>query len=415
MMKNMKKYFISLALLFLSQFSLAQWQVQNSGTNQDLRGMHFISSTTGFAVGDNGLILKTTDGGNNWVPQASPTTSNLFSIKFVNSQIGYIAVQDTFFLKSINGGMSWEVEKLDTITINPFSCFFCEYPLVDFYDEQNGLIVLSEGQLTIAKTTDGGLNWNMKTEGLSASYTTGISRPTKDTLYILDVNRKLAKSINGGTTWTETSLAQGNVFFYAVSFMDGNKGYVVGEKSSNSRNFINKTIDGGNSWISVLPDSLYKKRILAIDFDKQGRGIAVGNGIILTTSDEGDHWLVDSLTFPSPGQLLGAKSTPAGYFAYGSNGTILVNKNIVGISNTSKGSVEIELFPNPTKNKTVSVTLSDFNTDEELVLYSTTGTEVFRTALNKQNNVFNLDVPSGLYIYCITSGTTLQRGRILVD
>lgn len=414
-MKTIKKLFISFVFLFSCHIALAQWQIKNSSTNQDLRGMHFISPTIGFAVGDNGVILKTIDGGNNWVQQLSPTTSNLLSIKFINSQIGYITVQDTFFLKSMNGGISWNIEKLDTITINPFSCFFCEYNLVEFYDDLNGFIVLSEGQFTNAKTLDGGLNWNLKKEGLSASYTTGISWPKIDTIYILDVNRKLTRSINGGNTWSEISLAEGNIFFYALNFIDGNTGFVVGESSSNNRSFINKTTDGGNSWISVLPDSLYKKRILAIDFDKNGNGISVGNGIILTTFNQGDNWIVDSLTFPFPGQLLGTKITPAGVFAYGSNGTILVNKNIVGLSNVVKEQISVELLPNPIKDKMLMVKLLDSNNDYELVIYSNTGTVVFRKSLYESQNVLNLDLPSGLYNYCIYSGTILHNGRIVID
>lgn len=117
----MKKYLIASFALLLCHIVQAQWQQQNSGTNANLNGLQFISTTTGFAVGDNGVILKTTDGGSNWVQQTSPTTANLLSIKFVNATTGYITAQDTFFLKSSNSGNSWSIEQLDTIGINPGS------------------------------------------------------------------------------------------------------------------------------------------------------------------------------------------------------------------------------------------------------------------------------------------------------
>ncbi len=41
-----------------------------------------MDATTGYAVGDNGTILKTTDGGANWTAQTSGTTNNFFSVSF---------------------------------------------------------------------------------------------------------------------------------------------------------------------------------------------------------------------------------------------------------------------------------------------------------------------------------------------
>lgn len=411
----MKKHLIASFALFLCHIAQAQWQQQNSGTNANLNGLQFISATIGFAVGDNGVILKTTDGGSNWVPQTSPTTANLLSIKFVNATTGYITAQDTFFLKSSNGGNSWSIEQLDTIGINPGSCFFCQYNLVDFYDSQNGLIVLSEGQLTNARTTNGGVNWSMKTEGLSAAYTTGISWPVKDTLYILDVNRKLAKSVNGGNSWSETSLATGNVFFYSVNFVNSKIGYVAGQRSGNNRSFINKTTDGGNSWVEVLEDSLPKKRILAMDFDASGFGFAVGNGIILTTNDQGVSWQVDSLTFPSPGQLFAVKITPAGVFAIGSNGKVFADKSVVGISKINRESVLVKVYPNPVKEKTVLVQIDNPEGEYELIIYSTMGEEVFRRYLYGLQEAISLDLTAGLYNYTISFKNRQHHGRLVID
>ncbi len=42
------------------------WVLQNSGTTQNLYDVNFINNTYGWAVGDFGTILKTTNGGLNW-------------------------------------------------------------------------------------------------------------------------------------------------------------------------------------------------------------------------------------------------------------------------------------------------------------------------------------------------------------
>ena len=45
-----------------------------------LNGIHMLDTITGWAVGNGGLILKTTDGGSTWPAQTSGTTTNLRSV-----------------------------------------------------------------------------------------------------------------------------------------------------------------------------------------------------------------------------------------------------------------------------------------------------------------------------------------------
>ena len=44
-----------------------------------------VNSNTAYAVGENGIILKTTDGGNDWIRQTSGTSDFLFSVFFVDT------------------------------------------------------------------------------------------------------------------------------------------------------------------------------------------------------------------------------------------------------------------------------------------------------------------------------------------
>lgn len=61
-------------------------------TTKTLNSVYFINSTKGYAVGDNGTILKTTDG-TNWVIENSGTTNKLNTICFTTCDglIGYTA------------------------------------------------------------------------------------------------------------------------------------------------------------------------------------------------------------------------------------------------------------------------------------------------------------------------------------
>lgn len=44
----------------------SQWVKQVSNTTETLNNTHFVNNSIGFAVGNNGTIIKTTDGGTNW-------------------------------------------------------------------------------------------------------------------------------------------------------------------------------------------------------------------------------------------------------------------------------------------------------------------------------------------------------------
>ena len=49
-------------------------------TRENLYGVSFNDAKTGWVVGENGVILKTVDGGATWLMQQSPTTNNLSDI-----------------------------------------------------------------------------------------------------------------------------------------------------------------------------------------------------------------------------------------------------------------------------------------------------------------------------------------------
>src|SRR5437870_3369344 len=61
------------------------WADQTSGVTNVLYGNAFVDANTSFAVGENGLILKTVDGGNNWSILDGGTVNHLKGVDVVNS------------------------------------------------------------------------------------------------------------------------------------------------------------------------------------------------------------------------------------------------------------------------------------------------------------------------------------------
>ncbi|MBK8983799.1 MAG: hypothetical protein IPM38_16145 [Ignavibacteria bacterium] len=96
-------------LLSVTIFSQSAWQWQHPlPAGNTLNSVDFINENTGFAAGDLGCILKTTDGGKNWKELSSGTVNNIHKIKFINSGNGICAGKNGLLMRTKDGGINWE-------------------------------------------------------------------------------------------------------------------------------------------------------------------------------------------------------------------------------------------------------------------------------------------------------------------
>ena len=113
--------------------------------------MYFINLLTGIAAGNNGLILKTTNGGNTWSSQAFGSFNHLYTINFIPDVpgFGYVCGGRQFqgtVLKTTDAGETW---------INQFTGSSSRLYGVFILDENIGYAVGEGG--TILKTNNGGV------------------------------------------------------------------------------------------------------------------------------------------------------------------------------------------------------------------------------------------------------------------
>src|SRR5210317_311461 len=99
----MKIYFYIFIFFGLVRLANAQWTLQTSGTTNDLFGVFFTDANTGTAVGQNGAILTTTDGGLTWAPQTSGTTEIITGIFFTDANTGIVGANRGVILKTTDG------------------------------------------------------------------------------------------------------------------------------------------------------------------------------------------------------------------------------------------------------------------------------------------------------------------------
>ncbi len=87
-----------LFLLLVNQICFAQWYQQNSGTAVNLNSVYFENANNGWAVGDGGTIIRTTNGGTNWITQTSGTTQHLQDICFIDVNTGWAVGTSSVFM-----------------------------------------------------------------------------------------------------------------------------------------------------------------------------------------------------------------------------------------------------------------------------------------------------------------------------
>jgi len=78
------------------------WKLKE--TEKAMNSLYFINENTGYASGLGGFITKTTDGGATWTTLKSGCGDILYSIFFVNANTGYAVGEHGVLLKTVTGG-----------------------------------------------------------------------------------------------------------------------------------------------------------------------------------------------------------------------------------------------------------------------------------------------------------------------
>jgi photosystem II stability/assembly factor-like uncharacterized protein len=145
---------------------------------QEVASVCFSDDSTVHAVGY-GLVLRSTDKGKTWQPQVDLKGDFFQSVCFPSEHIGYIVGQNGGILKTTDGGASWIYLQKSKNLGNP------RFRAVFFTDILRGWICGEEGVLW--QTTDGGTNWkivkdlpNIDFYDIFASDTYGTSRDNRE-------------------------------------------------------------------------------------------------------------------------------------------------------------------------------------------------------------------------------------------
>lgn len=213
--------------IFISQQGGAYPEVQQSVENA-LNAVFFLNDAMGWAAGENGLIIHTSNGGTDWTPLAIDTELEIFDIHFSGEQWGW-AVTDSGGVYHTRDGQNFDPVGLSTSSI---------LYGVHFVDTLNGWVC-------------------GKNNSIFKRYLGADNQPTWTSVSIPEESNV--------TTW------------FDIFFLDVRNGWIVGTEGK-----VYKSTDGGESWTRELTNGGFDQ-LNAIHMTSLTRGWIAGNdGLILT-------------------------------------------------------------------------------------------------------------------------------------
>lgn len=290
-------------------------------TNASLRGISVIDSLTAWASGSNGMVVRTTDGGETWinVRVKGSETREFRDIEAFDENTAIIMCIDApaYFFKTYDGGKTW---KRKYMNMNP-KIFFDGFA---FWDDKNGIAISDpiEGKLFLVATSDGGEKWReipsmniptvLKGESAFAASGTSIALMGKDLVWIGTGGgdrARVYKSEDSGSNWrlVDSKLKAGNASsgVFSVCFKDELTGIVVGgdyKKDKDNKGNCAITDDGGLSWQLVESNQPAGFRSCVAWNDAYKYWLTVGTSGADFSLDDGKSWMnINSNSFNAIG------------------------------------------------------------------------------------------------------------------
>lgn len=288
-----------------------------------IRDIFFFNASTGFAVSYDGKIYKTTNNGVTWdLKYTNPTTNQpFFQILFTDANVGFVVGGSNscggtgcvppggLILKTTDGGNNW-TKILQASSFEEF---------VSISSNSSGdLFAISNGTKgRIYKSTNAGLNWttidslNFNLQKIFFADNFG---------YCSGMKGNIIRSSDNGTTWTLNTTFTAN-YATDIKFINGN-GFCIADNQ-----IVYKTTDNGNNWAQSLnhqSSSFVLNPLTANSCLVFGAGAYSGgdfgtwSGKLIQTTNAGDNWTETELKEIEPIRYSSFYSTTEGYAVAGS-------------------------------------------------------------------------------------------------
>jgi len=187
-------------------------------TPHSLHNVAFCDPGVGWAVGD-GIIIKTMDQGETWETQLSGNNSErLFGIACAGPDRAWAVGPNGLLLQTINGGKNWSRQQINE-----------KYLLaqVRFFGEEGWMVGEVEGRGLLLSTDDGGATWKRQaieiSETLMDIYMNGLQG------WVVGSNGTIWHTSDGGRSWEKQESPTTNDLA-CLFFLSPDEGWAGGAK-----------------------------------------------------------------------------------------------------------------------------------------------------------------------------------------
>jgi len=286
----------------------AAWSSQRSGTTEILSGAAFSDATHGWVVGNDydtgaGVILATTDGGATWSGQgAGWKRTDLLGVAVADDSHGWVvgrsfegasSKSSGLIVTTTDGGATWSATRSKGVD---------EFTGIAFSDATRGWVIgTSYRKATetwasvILATTDGGVTWRKQYS--IREYFVDIAFGDASHGWAVTADGTILATTDGGSTWRKRR-SLGDELLSGVACSDATRCWAVGADSGTGAGVILATADGGATWSKQRSGS--HDDLLGVAFSDATHGWVVGDlydqaygsdiGVILATTDGGVSW-----------------------------------------------------------------------------------------------------------------------------
>ena len=278
----------------------------------------FLDPNIGWYVNGAGKLYATRDGGATWKLLWDKPGTFFRTVAFVDEKHGYIGNVGTDYFPDVkdetplyetrDGGATWKPTRLPTFVKGLCAIDIAHVDFINHGVLARRTMIHAAGRVggppALLRSLDGGATW--KSIDLSTlvgpvldvkflDENVGFVMAGSIAAELKDSRAVILKTTNGGATWREVYRgARGHEITWKGSFPSAKVGYVTIQSydpdKTNTRRWVAKTIDGGDTWREIALDDDHAVRQFGVAFATPDIGwVGVIDGAYQTT-DGGASW-----------------------------------------------------------------------------------------------------------------------------